>query len=172
MPNEYQPMAIDRDGKLKFNNMKKILLIALILGSTYTADAISNNLKLNVKNKSIKYFTRNSDNKKITNFNRIFNLHKDHHFVFNNTFIGTYQGCNVYFSGTITFCEDGSYIIQEGSYLDIDCRPRVNIMMARISKDKESIIYSSYLDTKTNQILNIKEAELIDKIILNFFQKL
>jgi hypothetical protein len=44
--------------------------------------------------------------------------------------------------------------------------------MARISKDKESIIYSSYLDTKTNQILNIKEAELIDKIILNFFQKL
>ena len=38
--------------------------------------------------------------------------------------------------------------------------------------DKETIIYSSYLDTKTNQILNIKDSELIDKIILKFIQKL
>ena len=153
--------------------MKKILIIALVFGITYSAEAISTTLKLNIKNKSVKGFTRNSDNKKINNLNQTLNLRtKDHHFVFNNTFIGTYQGCSVYFTGTITFCEDGTYIIQQGSYLDIECRPRVNIMMARISQDKETIIYSSYLDTKTNQILNIKDSELIDKIILKFIQKL
>ncbi len=147
--------------------------MALLVGFICSTDATATTLRLNVKTKSVKSFTRNSGNKKITNSNQTFSLRTtDHHFVFNNTFIGTYHGCSVYFTGTITFCEDGTYIVQQGSYLNIDCRPKINIMMARISQDKETIIYSNYLDTKNNQVLNIKESELIDKIILKFIQKL
>lgn len=90
----------------------------------------------------------------------------DHHFVFNNTYIGTLDGCKVFFTGTITFCEDGTYFFQDDSYLVVDCRPNIITVSARISEDRSTVISSTYIDQETEEELGVEESVKIDGYLL------
>lgn len=134
--------------------MKKVFLVVIVLFFSSMMYSFTTPKTIHSKtNKVIKPFV---------------STQSEHHYVFNNTYIGTFDGCRVYFTGTITFCDDGTYFFQDGCYVDIDCRPRIYIV-ARINEDRTMVISSTY---KSEKELSNDESAIMDRLLLVLVQTL